>query len=324
MSEAYGLGQEISFGNHANDSVLAANRAIRVANERARQERQSALTTARANVAGLNTRQGEVDDVVKSVGESMAAGNKAVGTVARGAGRVGQTAVRGAGQLASGVAAPFVKKIPVSRLDQLDNAGVSARGEASVANIAPRSQVLGDVVSGGSETLGDLNKASKLNSAAQVISQGGQAAARGAGEAGEIAAGAAGGARSLEDTLKVGGQALSVGLGALDAVEDLSAGKIVGNNTAEKVSNVAGMASGALEGAGLALDATGVGAPVGVALNILGGIAGLVSGGADIVGQEEEKKSAQQKVQQIQQTPAKQMATQAFTDVGSAGVEVKN
>jgi hypothetical protein len=316
MSEAYGLGQEISFGNHANDSVLAANRAIRVSNERARQERQNAITTARANVAGLNTRQGQVDDVIKTIGESAAAGNKGAAAVARGAGRVGQTAVRGAGQLASGVAAPFVKKIPVSRLDQLDNAGVSARGESSVANIAPRSKILGDVVSDGSETLGDLNKASKLNSAAQVISRGGEAAA-------SLAPEVSGGATALEDTLKVGGQALSVGLGALDAVEDISAGKIVGNNTAERVSNVAGMASGALEGLGLALDATGVGAPVGVALNVLGGIAGLVSGGADIVGQEEEKKSAQQKVQQIQQTPAKQVATQAFRDVGSAGVEVK-
>ena len=317
MSEAYGLGQEISFGNHSNDSVLAANRAIRVANEKARQDRQTALTNARANVAGLNTRQGEVDDVVKTIGEGLAGGNKAVGVVARGAGAATQGVVRGVGQLASGVASPMLKKIPVSRLDQLDNAGVSARGEASVANIAPRSKVLGSVVDSGSEVVGDLNKADKLNDAVQVVKQGGEAAE-------SLAPEVAGGARTLEDTLKTGGQALSVGLGALDAVEDISAGKIVGNNAAERVSNVAGMASGALEGAGLALDATGVGAPLGVALNVLGGIAGLVSGGADIVGQEEEKKSAQGVVKQIQKTPAVQQGTQAFTDVGSAGVEVKN
>ena len=317
MSEHYGIGAEVSFGNHANDNILNANRAIRVANEKVRQERQTSLSNARANVAGLNTRQGEVNDVVKTIGESIAGGNKVPAAIARGAGAITEGVVRGAGQLASGVASVATRKIPVSRLDLMGEAGVSSRGEASVANIAPRSKVLGDVVESGSEAVGGLNRASNLSGASQIVEQGGKAFEG-------LAPAVSGGARSLEDTLKVGGQALSVGLGVLDAAEDVSAGQIVGNNTAERVSNVAGMAAGALEGAGLALDSTVAGAPVGVALNVLGGIAGLVSGGADIVGEEEEKKGAQQVVKNIQKTPAPQQQQQAFSDVGSSGVEVKN
>ncbi len=78
--------------------------------------------------------------------------------------------------------------------------------------------------------------------------------------------------------LGIASTGLSVGMGLADTVEDLSAGKIVGNNTAERISNVSGMASGGLEALGTALDLTGVGAPVGVALNLLGGLAGAVSG----------------------------------------------
>ena len=317
MSEHYGFGQEISFGNHSNDSVLAANRAIRVANEQRRQDRQTALSTARANVAGLNTRQGEVDDVIKTIGDGLAGGNKAVGVLARGTGAAGGAVVRGAGQLASGVASSFVNKIPVSKLNLMDQAGVSARGAFAATNIAPQSKILGSIVNTGSEVIGGLNRAENLSGPSQIVEQSGEAFKG-------LVPAVSGGARTLEDTLKTGGQALSIGLGVLDAAEDVGSGKIVGNNTAERVSNVAGIAAGALEGAGLALDSTVAGAPVGVALNVLGGIAGLVSGGADIVGEEEEKKSAQAVVSNIVKTPAVQQTQSSFSDAGSAGVEVKN
>ena len=107
-------------------------------------------------------------------------------------------------------------------------------------------------------------------------------------------------------------------MGLADGIEDLSAGKIVGNNTAERVSNVAGMVSGGLEAVGTALDLTGVGAPVGVALNLIGGLAGAVGTGADIVGE------AQKKVQTIASTPAPQEKLQAVSDIASSGALVKS
>ncbi len=54
--------------------------------------------------------------------------------------------------------------------------------------------------------------------------------------------------------------------------------------TADKVSNVANIASGGLEAAGLALDATGVGAVAGVPLQALGLISGAVGLGAGLIG----------------------------------------
>ena len=109
----------------------------------------------------------------------------------------------------------------------------------------------------------------------------------------------------------------------MDAVDDIESGKIQGKNSAERVSNVAGMVSGGLEAVGTALDLTGVGAPVGVALNLLGGLAGAVSGISDIVGEEEEKTQSEKKQAELQKAPVPQEKLQALTDVGSTGAEVK-
>tara|TARA_R100000805_G_scaffold18844_1_gene25316 strand:- start:3267 stop:4784 length:1518 start_codon:yes stop_codon:yes gene_type:complete len=89
-------------------------------------------------------------------------------------------------------------------------------------------------------------------------------------------------------TIARGLQGLNVLGGAVDAGEDIAKGGIAGDNTASKVSNVAGTISGGLEGAGLAMEAAGagldstvLGAPVGLVLNGLGaaaGAVGLVSG----------------------------------------------
>jgi hypothetical protein len=123
--------------------------------------------------------------------------------------------------------------------------------------------------------------------------------------------------------LGIASTGLTVGMGVLDAVDDLSAGKIEGNNTAERVSNVAGMVSGGLEAVGTALDLTGIGAPVGVALNLLGGLAGGVSGISDIVGEEQEKTKSIQKQQTLQKTPVPQEKLQALVATGTAGADVK-
>ncbi len=125
---------------------------------------------------------------------------------------------------------------------------------------------------------------------------------------------------------KLGGLAtgLTIGAGALDAFNDIETGKIQGNNTAEKVGNVAGIASGALEGLGTALDLTGIGAPAGVALNLLGGLTSLVGAGADIVGEEQEAKSAKARVQQVASQQPQLLKQQAIQSVGTTGAEVKS
>lgn len=124
--------------------------------------------------------------------------------------------------------------------------------------------------------------------------------------------------------LGIASTGLSVGLGVLDAVDDLESGKIEGNNAAERVSNVAGMVSGGLEAVGTALDLTGVGAPVGVALNLLGGLAGLASGVSDIVGEEEEKEKSVSQQKTLQKAPVPQEKLQSLVATGTAGADVKS
>jgi hypothetical protein len=281
MSSVYDIGNEVSFGNHSNDSILAMNREIRLSNQRAKQAKQDAVVKAQSAVAGLQTKKGEAEDVGSAIIGNIAGGGQTIKTTAK-----------------------VAKKVAAQTLQTVADL------------IEPEDSVFRQIRITGSETLGDTENVSR--SLVPTLQAGDDVV-----QATAVGEDAVKGAGDLGDALKVGGQALAVGMGALDGIEDISSGKIVGNNTAEKVSNVAGIASGVLEGAGLALDATGVGAPVGVALNVLGGIAGLVGAGADIVGEEEEKKSAQDAVKAAQAAPVKQQAQMAVQDVGSAGVELR-
>ena len=123
--------------------------------------------------------------------------------------------------------------------------------------------------------------------------------------------------------LGVAGTVASLGQGIYDVAEDIDKGKIVGKNADERRANILGIASGTLEGIGTALDVTGIGAPVGVAFNILGGLAGLAGGVEDLIGESEESKPAEQKLKTAQQTQAPQQKLQALQDVGSTGQIVK-
>ena len=122
---------------------------------------------------------------------------------------------------------------------------------------------------------------------------------------------------------------LQIGMGAYDAFEDISHGKIAGDGF-EKTSNIADMVGGAAAGLfalGTALDLTGVGAPVGMALQGVAGIASLVGGAADFL-EDEKKKNAP-----ATPTPAAAAAAAApkpvpqavmsFQAGGSTGQEVK-
>ena len=121
----------------------------------------------------------------------------------------------------------------------------------------------------------------------------------------------------------VAGTIASLGQGLYDVYEDIDKGKIVGQNAEERRANILGIASGTLEGIGTALDITGVGAPVGVAFNVLGGLVGLAGGVEDIIGESEESKPEEQKLKTQQQTVAPQQKLQAVQDIGSTGQVVK-
>lgn len=123
--------------------------------------------------------------------------------------------------------------------------------------------------------------------------------------------------------LGVAGTVASVGQGLYDVFEDIDAGKIVGKDADERRANVLNMVSGTLEGVGTALDISGVGAPVGVAFNILGGLAGIAGGVESIIGEAQEPKIAQQELKTEQQKQPVQQKLQALQDIGSTGQIVK-
>ena len=123
--------------------------------------------------------------------------------------------------------------------------------------------------------------------------------------------------------LGIASTGLTIGLGALDLADDLESHKIVGNNAAERLSNEAGIVSAGLELAGTAMDLTGVGAPIGVALNLAGGLACLVSGGSEVVGEEQEKQASQQDVSNLQKAPVPQQKLASLSNVESSGAVVR-
>ena len=116
------------------------------------------------------------------------------------------------------------------------------------------------------------------------------------------------GAGSDVGKLSVGLKGVSGVMGGYDLVKDIvsPAGTFGKMNTADKISNVSGIASGVavgLEGVGAVLDATGVGALAGVPLQVLGAgveAVGLVSGaigaGSGVIGDVQDEQTEQAQV----------------------------
>ena len=134
---------------------------------------------------------------------------------------------------------------------------------------------------------------------------------------------------------KILGGALQIGEAGLDIYEDAKGG-FKKMNEAQKAGNIGEIAAGgaetlalgvtALETAGLALDSTVFGAPAGVALNIAGGILGLVAAGADIVGDKEENEKLKEAKTIAKNTPITSQAQVPIVSkaLGTTGAEVKN
>jgi len=112
---------------------------------------------------------------------------------------------------------------------------------------------------------------------------------------------------------------LGEGVGAISGVSDIisdTGGGFAKKNIAEKVGNIAGIAGGAfsvgslagsLESVGTVLDATGIGAEIGIGLNVAGAVAGGVSAVADYVGG---KKKQKPQVKTPAPTPTPQVSPQ--------------
>jgi len=153
---------------------------------------------------------------------------------------------------------------------------------------------------------GDVAAASAAGSAAGALSEGAEASGK---------------ASTLSNALRV---ANVVG-GAIDLGEDLKSGKfkVAGDNRADRISNVAGMISAGTEVAGTALDATGVGAVIGVPLQALGAVAGgvgLISGViGDVMDEGKGKKAVKQaKAATAGPAPTPQKGL-AYTPIGLTG-----
>lgn len=102
------------------------------------------------------------------------------------------------------------------------------------------------------------------------------------------------------DALGTVGTGLGIVAGAASGIEDLAQGKIVGDDTGEKIGNVANIVGGALDAASLAL-------PV---LAPLGALAGVVGGIASLFGEESESKK---KTNEAAKAPPKPVGTMGDT-----------
>ena len=141
------------------------------------------------------------------------------------------------------------------------------------------------------------------------------------------------GAESVENEVKSGGDllkgigkglaVLNVGQGVYDAGQDILSGGIKGENKNLRTANVLGMVSGgadavslgagsiagALESAGVIADSTGIGAPIGLAMGLVGAGVGVAGAVEDYIGGKKKKQDLQNQLKSavaktpIQQTP---------------------
>jgi|9_EtaG_2_1085328.scaffolds.fasta_scaffold00298_11 hypothetical protein len=196
-----------------------------------------------------------------------------------------------------------------------------------------------DGVRGAVGTLGDRAGAvgSALADTSQAVLDTTQAV-RNAGSAGEAVSGLVQGVGKTVsssknvlgalDSLGKTAEGLNVVSGVSDILDDTDGG-FSKMNTAEKVGNIAGITSGiasagslagSLESAGAMLDATGIGAELGIGLNIAGAVAGGVSAIADYIGGKEKQKRQTPAPTQLQAPKPLPQAQAPISALQSGGV----
>jgi len=309
--ESYGFESDLSLGNQMNENVLSRNRQARMLNALSLKNKQDDITKAKKSAVAESTDDSEQE--VKTIGESA----------------IGQIGTKGKDIEATYktiTSIPRVIEEVTPAAEKYLVGGANALVDGATGNFQTARDLLktdAQLISEGNADLEvGMREATRLTNKAKGVTSAGEDLASYL-KAGVSVGESAG--EKLKNMGKLGalGTGLTVGTGVLDAVDDLRAGKIEGNNTAEKFSNVADITAGGLEAIGTGLDLTGVGAPVGVALNLLGGVVSLAGGISDIVGEQEDKEQAKKQVAKVQAEPVPQQKLEALQTLGTTGAEVK-
>jgi hypothetical protein len=125
-----------------------------------------------------------------------------------------------------------------------------------------------------------------------------------------------GGLSKAKGLYEAGSKAMAVGNAGYDIFEDFKDKGIAGDNTADKISNVAGIASGALDVASMFLPFL---APVAAVAGVVGGVSGLVGEEQDKAKGEDAVGQLSQQAQQLKQNTLKQ--ENANKMISSAGLQ---
>jgi hypothetical protein len=149
--------------------------------------------------------------------------------------------------------------------------------------------------------------------------------------AGRVVSSAKAGFNAL-DSLGKTAEGLNVLSAGSDIMDDMKGG-FSKMNTAEKVGNIAGITSGvasagslagSLESAGAMLDATGIGAELGLGLNIAGAVAGGISALSDYIGSKEKQKRQTPAPTQLQAPRVQPQAQAPISALQSGGVALSS
>ncbi len=309
--EAYGFESDLSLGNQMNENILSRNRQARMLNALALKNKQDDITKAKKSAVAEST--DDTEQQVKTIGESA----------------IGQIGSKGKDIEATYKTLTSIPKVIAEATPATEKyllGGVSALVDGATGNFQTARDLLKSdaqlIAEGNADLEVGMREATRLSNKAKGVTSAGEDLAS------YLKAGVSVGETAGEKLKSIGklgalGTGLTVGTGILDAVEDFSAGKIEGNNTAEKFSNIADITAGGLEAIGTGLDLTGVGAPVGVALNLLGGVVSVAGGVADIVGEQEDKAQVKKQVAQVQSAPVPQQKLEALQTLGTSGAEVR-
>lgn len=206
--------------------------------------------------------------------------------------------------------------------------------------ILTKGKAVEDVLKGAQKTYGALRDAkamtfSKIEGPAESFTS---EAVRNARRAAFLAEDSEPIAKAALGGTKVLGGVLQVGLAVDDFATDIKNDKISGSNVISKVGNITEQVAGAteagallgvaggLEAAGLSADASIFGAPIGIALNVAGGVLGLLAAGEDLIGDKEESNTLADNEAKAKAMPVPQQAQVPIVGkaLGTTGAEVKN
>lgn len=283
--QSYGLPHAASYGN-SSEKFNRINENIRIRNAMARTSKINDITNAESTNRATDPILRQTEDASKTgLGVAVIDTDKV-------------KAVAKSGQLLAKQAGP----VALDALDSFDRTFLNPSGGSvmqSVGNMSVADRAAESAAAGTTEGVGDILRA------------GADASKAGATSAGKVLGGAA--------------SVLNIGLGAVDAIQDISSGKIEGQNKLERDSNIEQIAAAGLETAGLTLDSSVIGVPAGVALNIAGAAVGLISGISELVGKSREKSTAEDAVTAAKSEDVVQLKPLAVPDEASgAGAVIRS